>query len=1019
MCRTLVCCIVLIGLSVPLLAQTAAPDVNTPASTLRINSRAVLVDVIVTDRSGKPVTGLKQDAFAVTEQGKPQTIGFFEEHTAAPEAAPQEMPKLPPNVFSNFSPNPQPPAVNVLLLDSLNTNMENESFVHSQAMKFLKSAKPGSPMAIFTMGQQLRFIQGFTADPVLLMAALNNKKNNEVEQSALLKGQGEADAQKNLLAQMRAGGASAAAIAILKRFFEEQENSQNLDRGLLTLGNLQRLATFLSAFPGRKNVIWFTESLPALFMIASNSRDLAWIASNPGIDSEYKKTMNMLTAARVALYPVDARGVATVGFFQADKSNNQPAAPGQPAQWDQSSSSDDTPSAQMRNEDIQRNSDQSKQENFAQDSGGRAFANTNSLSEVIDKIRSTTSDFYTLSYTPTDPKVDGGFRKIEVKIDHGGYALSFRRGYFATKTDGPSSAAAERSQQIQNLSAQNPESVNPLLLFMDFGMPQAQQILFEARIQPASRSDQSQAPDSNPAKEKGSRYTVAFAIDLKDLRLKLDSDGNHKGKLNISLIAYDRYGNIAGRNDQTITLNAKPDAYAVYQNYGVQVNADIEVPKGQFWLRAGVYDHASQRVGTMEIPLSSVVPLQTAVPLLAAVPLQTPVSSQASTKDAAILPARAAEKVTVEQLEHTLAAAHGKKDQDVGKRLSEMELSERLTSEKLATMEAELPGGKSRMALVALADASAFLQLPATEIPATAAPDAGTQRLILSKAAENVIASIQRFPDFFARQTTNRFHDLKVSYPTSEPTIRENQAFQLLDSFSDTVSYRNGQEVEETTEKHRQDRPMPRDGLVNWGLFGPLQRIVMTDIYKGKIGWGHWEQRATGPVAVFRYSIPKEKSDYVVKYCCVGLPTTGFHSFESMPPIHGEIAIDPATGAVYRLVLITDLSPSDPIFRAEIMVEYQPVEIGGKTYVSPSKSVTITTAIAPIFRQGCEGGVGVMTTDCTRTEVFQPKDTAINDTVYDSYHVFRSEMRILPEGNAGQGDRTPPSSSAPAPPPEP
>lgn len=264
------------------------------------------------------------------------------------------MPSLPPNVFSNFSPNPLPPAMNVLLLDSLNTNMENQSFVHTQAMKFLKSAKPGSPMAIFTMGQQLRFIQGFTGDPALLMAALNNKKSNEVQQSELIKGQCEGDAQSKLLEQMRAGGASAAAIALLKRFFEEQENSQNLDRGHLTLANLQRLAMFLGAFPGRKNVIWFTESLPALFMIASNSRDLVWMASNPGVDSEYEKTMNMLAAARVALDPVDARGVATVGFFQADKSNNQPAAPGSPAQWDQSSSSDETPFAQIRDEDMKR-----------------------------------------------------------------------------------------------------------------------------------------------------------------------------------------------------------------------------------------------------------------------------------------------------------------------------------------------------------------------------------------------------------------------------------------------------------------------------------------------------------------------------------------------------------------------------------------------------------------------------------------------------------------------------------------
>ena len=155
----------MIGLAVPLLAQTAAPDANAPMSTLRINSRAVLVDVIVTDRSGKPVIGLKQDAFAITEQSKPQAIRFFEEHTAAPAAVPQELPKFPPDVFSNFSPFPLPPAVNVLLLDSLNTRMESQTMVHNQAMKFLKDLKPGSRMAIFTMDLGLHFVQGFTDDP--------------------------------------------------------------------------------------------------------------------------------------------------------------------------------------------------------------------------------------------------------------------------------------------------------------------------------------------------------------------------------------------------------------------------------------------------------------------------------------------------------------------------------------------------------------------------------------------------------------------------------------------------------------------------------------------------------------------------------------------------------------------------------------------------------------------------------------------------------------------------------------
>ena len=76
--------------AIPLSSQTSQPTATASDTTLKINSRAVLVDVIVTDRSGKPVTGLKQDSFTVNEQGKPQTISFFEEHIGAQQGPPKE-----------------------------------------------------------------------------------------------------------------------------------------------------------------------------------------------------------------------------------------------------------------------------------------------------------------------------------------------------------------------------------------------------------------------------------------------------------------------------------------------------------------------------------------------------------------------------------------------------------------------------------------------------------------------------------------------------------------------------------------------------------------------------------------------------------------------------------------------------------------------------------------------------------------------------------------------------------------
>jgi VWFA-related protein len=591
-------------LLVPGFAQTAPPpDAAGSSATLKINTRAVLVDVLVSDRNGAPVTGLKQDAFSVTEQGKPQAISFFEEHKAAPQQQPVEIPKLPVNVFTNFSPIPLPPAVNVLLLDSLNTQMDNQSFVHTQAMKFLRGAKPGSRMAIFTMALGLHFVQGFTDDPAVLVAALNNKKNNEVQSSVMIKGQEETNAQQTVLGMMSApapgagGGtvASADMIAALANFFQENDDSRSVDRAIVTLTNLQRLATFLNGFPGRKNVIWFTESVP-------------WLTGghfSPQLEVQYKKAMEMLTAARVALYPVQAAGVWTQGFYQASTTLNPTTSmPGQliGANGAQTSS--------LSAESSQRNMDQETLKMYARDSGGKAFVSTNGLSEVIADINSSSADFYTLSYTPANGKMDGSLRTIDVKVAGGKYNLSYRRSYYASDEDLPGAALATRAQVVQKLAAQNPGAVDPLLPFMDLGMPQTEQILYKALIKPLSEAPPSSSDAKPTAKGPQKRYSVDFALDLKDLDLKLDSNGLHNGTLNLSLIVYDRYGEVASREDHLVALNIKPDVYTIFQQTGVQLHAEIRVPKGQYWLRTGVYDQASHKVGTMEVPLAAVVEAQ-------------------------------------------------------------------------------------------------------------------------------------------------------------------------------------------------------------------------------------------------------------------------------------------------------------------------------------------------------------------------------------------------------------------------
>ena len=110
----------------------------------------------------------------------------------------------------------------------------------------------------------------------------------------------------------------------------------------------------------------------------------------------------------------------------------------------------------------------------------------------------------------------------------------------------------------------------------------------------------------------------------------------------------------------------------------------------------------------------------------------------------------------------------------------------------------------------------------------------------------------------------------------------------------------------------------------------------------GGLIWIRWEQRVGGRLAVFRYSVPKEnqKSAYAAAGCC--LPDgDGTGGFEKRTSYHGEISIDPASGAILRLTIEADLYGFVPLDRSDIMVEYSPVEIGGKNYICPVRSVSI------------------------------------------------------------------------------
>jgi VWFA-related protein len=368
-----------------------------------------------------------------------------------------------------------------------------------------------------------------------------------------------------------------------------------------------------------------------------------------------------------------------------------------------------------------------------------------------------------------------------------------------------------------------------------------------------------------------------------------------------------------------------------------------------------------------------------------------------------VVPCHAVKRVTAAQLEQLVTSLHGKPDSDLAYQIGDLELTERLSAERIARLSAALPGEKSRQALTAIFDASQFQPPPTGEIPATAAPDVAAQRRIMGLAATYITKTIPQLPNFLATRATIRFEDTPLlqkpgGFIPYEP-------FHQVGTSTATALYRDGREFEDAA--GTRIKTTAAQGLNTWGEFGPILGIVLLDAAQSKLAWSHWEQGPSGPQAVFSYEVPKEKSHYEVNYCCVANQSATVAAnmlpFRQVVGYRGEMAVDPVSGSILRIAVMATLKPDSPVSRADILVEYGPVEIGGKTYICPVKSVSVTTAqmvqqteryAQPLAHQ------------------MQPLKTMLNDVQFGQYHMFRAESRVL-AADAGHSPSLPPLAGEP------
>jgi len=617
----------------PAVADTPQPATPTPVATIHARTDLVVVDVVVTDSKKNPVHGLQKSDFSLTEDGKPQVIRSFEEHTALPasQIMVKPAPKMPSGLFSNRSAAPANGPVNVLLLDYLNTPVVAQANAKKQLIDFLDKAPAGTRIAIFGLTTHLVMLQGFTSDMAVLKAALTSKKGTTQVSDLLTDSTNSAPMGTTAFvdAAEQYSQVTTEMIADMERVDAQITSEEQNNRMLYTLNSLDQLARYLVGIPGRKNVIWYSASFP--LDIEPNLTEADGNDSVIRNDDAVRKTDNLLTRAQIAMYPVDSRGLQTDPTYSVvSELGDGAASAGATSSWLNTTAQEHL-----------------TMEAMAEDTGGEAFVNTNGLSQAVAKAVEEGSNYYTLTYSPANLQWDERFRKIKIKVEEPGVQLTYRNGYYAIDPN-------DRNRVNAKGAATSLTQTNTMSAAMMHGGPDPMEILFKVRIRPMSSPPQATVLPSNKTnpdpkvKVEGpfKQYQVDLVPDPHAVNCRPTADGNRHCALEIWTYVYNTNGELLITTGNRVHTRMTPTDYETLLTGGMAFHQPISVPaKGQYYLRTAIHDLESDNVGAVEVPVAAVARLD---PLkeVASVPTPAPDATAPPAAPATQTPAPAGGVVT-------------------------------------------------------------------------------------------------------------------------------------------------------------------------------------------------------------------------------------------------------------------------------------------------------------------------------------------------------------------------------------
>lgn len=579
----------------------AAPPRQTPAveteEVLRVTTELVQTDVSVFDKGGKFVDNLKPEQFELKLDGKPQPISFFERVIAgsldedAQLAAARGSSR---KGSATAAPLDRGRAV-VFFLDDL--HLSPSSLVRTREMlrRFIDSQlRQNDQLVITTATNQLGFLSQLTDDRAVLRAAvarLNVREQKESVDSerpqinivqAMAIEQGSPDVIDYFVTQtikenpaFGVGNPDSARAQALEYVRRRANQLIDLSSSIVvrTLDSLHGVMRTFAAYPGRKLVYFVSDGFTVELR-------------RSGTNEHLRRVTDAAVRAGAVVYTVDARGL---GAQLADL----PSA-------DDNSSPD--PTGRLTSAGLSMtNSSQEPLRTIADETGGRAIINTNTLEGGIAKALKDTSVYYLLAWKPERAENRGGkFRRIEVGVKgRPDLTVLVQRGFFSSP---PPDAAAKRSAPPKK----DDEVGNPTDAKAAAGREQAKE-LFAALRSPFPRSALPTSVTLNYLQMGVGKLILSTSVQVEIDATPATADGAAQtDRAEIIGAVYDDHGKVVNSFQRGVSITPKNAGGTSPATHRIALAFQSDVAPGLFQVRIASRDPKNHRTGSasqwIEIP---------------------------------------------------------------------------------------------------------------------------------------------------------------------------------------------------------------------------------------------------------------------------------------------------------------------------------------------------------------------------------------------------------------------------------